>query len=307
MQRRLILLVASVVLAGVAVFLIKIYLERQAQVVEEQTKQELARRQESLSPVLLATRDIPKGATIEPDMLKTEVMLRDYIQPQAVSAPDRIIGMMTLVPISPGEQITLNKLISAKEATGANSTLAMATPIGKRAITISVDNIASLVGMIRPGDYVDVVAAVPIPIQTPQGQQSQQPAVVPLFQNVLVLAVGRELGSVSAAADARYRKAPEGGDISPLITLALSVQEASLITFVQEQGKVRLILRSPADSTVEPVQPASWDTLFQYLMAGSPQAKEASPEQEAKVSPPAKTREIEIYRGLNRETISLSK
>jgi len=306
MQRRFILLLASVVLAGVAVFLIKIYLERQAQVVEEQTKQELARKQESLSSVLVATRDIPKGATIEADMLKTEVVLKDYIQPHAVSTPDRVIGMMTLVPISPGEQITLNKLISAKEATGTNSSLAMATPIGKRAITISVDNIASLVGMIRPGDYVDVVAAVPIPIQTPQGQQSQQPAVIPLFQNVLVLAVGRELGTVSAS-DARYRKAPEGGEVSPLLTLALSPQEANLITFVQEQGKVRLILRSPADSTVEPIQPASWDTLFQYLTAGSPQAKEASPEQEAKVPLPAKSREIEIYRGLNRETISLSK
>jgi len=128
--------------------------------------------------------------------------------------------------------------------------------------------------------------------------------VVPLFQNVLVLAVGRDLGA-QLSSDSRYRKeeAPAGG--SPLITLALTPQEANLMAFITEQGKVRLVLRSPADSKIEPIQPAGWESLFQYLIPQLPgqakeQAQEIMPEKE-------KPREVEIYRGLKRETIAVSK
>ena len=306
MPKRLVLILASVVLASVAVFLIKVYLDRQKEFITEQTKQEVAMKQQSQISVLVAARDMPKGTTIEIGMLQEQIITREAVQPQAVTDPNRIIGMITLVSLSRGEQITLNKLISTKEAVGTDSSLAMATPMGKRAITISVDNIASLVGMIRPGDYVDVVAAVNMPMQTPEGQQIQQPAVLPLFQNVLVLAMGREMGTLSGPA-ARYKKAEaEGPAEPPLITLALAPQEANLIAFVQEQGRIRLILRSPADSLVEPIQPASWDTLFQYIMANS-QPIGASPEQAGQPKLPEKGRDIEIYRGLKKEVITLSK
>jgi hypothetical protein len=44
-------------------------------------------------------------------------------------------------------------------------------------------------------------------------------------------------------------------------------QEANLLTFAQEaQGKIRLVLRSPADAQIEPAEPASWDTLFQKII-----------------------------------------
>jgi len=307
-QKRIILISASIVLALLAMFLVKVYLERQTQTIHEQAKQELAMRQERQGSVLVAARDIARGTVIDTGMLGTEIMLREYIQPQAVSSPERITGMMTLIAISKGEQITLNKLISSKEAMGSESSLAMATPMGKRAISISVDNIASLMGMIKPGDYVDVIATLPWPGQTAGGQPTQQPAVVPLFQNVLILTVGRELGTVSSSTS-RYRKEEGGaGGDSSLITLALSPQEASLIAFVQEQGKIRLILRSPADSRVENITPASWETLFQYLM---PQAfQEAKDKMSTEENQPLlteKPREIEIYRGLKKETIAISK
>lgn len=301
MPKRLPFIVGSVVLALVAVFLVNMYLQEQSRNLRLQAKQEVTKMQERMASILVASKDIPKGAAIEADMLEAKVVPKEYIQPQAAAYPERIIGMMTLAPISKGEQITLSKLASSKQA--ATTSLAMATPIGKRAISIPVDNISSLMGMIKPGDYVDVIGLVPVPVQTEGGKQATQMAVMPLFQNVLVLAAGRDLG---ASATARYQKEEEKSVTpSSMITLALSPQEASLITFVQEQGKIRLALRSPADSSIEPIQPASWDTLFQYLMPQMPQAQKE--QIAASESSKEKGREIEIYRGLKKESLTLSK
>jgi pilus assembly protein CpaB len=253
--------------------------------------------------VLAATRDIPKGAVIEEGMLETKSMPKEYIEPQAVSYPERIVGMVTAVPMTKGEQITLTKLVSAKQAT--SSSLAMATPVGKRAVSISVDNISSLMGMIKAGDYVDVIGFIPVPAQTPEGKQTTQMAVMPLFQNILVLAVGKDLGGRSQEVG-RYAKEEGTASAPPLITLAFTPQEANLITFVSEQGKVRLVLRSPADSRIEPIQPASWETLFQYLMPQLPQQVQAEKGKETELVQKPKPREIEIYRGLKREKIAIS-
>jgi hypothetical protein len=81
-----------------------------------------------------------------------------------------------------------------------------------------------------------------------------------------------------------------------VITLALSAQEANLIAFVQEQGKIRLILRSPGDTQVQPVAPASWDTLFRTVM---PQAF-TQPQEDTKPQ-----KKVEIYRGLQKEIRTL--
>src|SRR3989338_5164718 len=263
MPKQRIALIAGIVLALVAIFMVKVYLDQQRQVIQEQAKRTLAKIQANQTAVLVAKKDIPKGIVIEPEMLETAIVPNQYLQPNAVTSLDRVAGMITIGPISKGEQIILSKLSQSRQA-GQGGGLAEATPVGKRAITVSVDNVSALGGMIKAGDYVDVIALVPVPVQTQEGKQASQAAVMPLFQNVLVLAVGQETGAVSAQ-DSRYKK-EEKKEISPLITVALSPQEASLIAFVQEQGKIRLILRSPADSQIQPVQPASWDTLFQYLM-----------------------------------------
>lgn len=305
MQKRTIPLIAGSAILGLfAIFITNMYLGQQRQEIEVRTQQKMTRMQEMQASVLVANRDIPKGTTIAEGMFEPKVIPKEYLQPQAVTYPERIIGMVTVAPISPGEQITLSKLVSSKQvATGGS--LAMATPMGKRAISIPVDNISSLMGMIKPGDYVDVIGHIPIPVKMPDGRQEVQIAVMPLFQNVLVLTVGRSMVAESPS-DSRYG-AGEDAAVASMITLALSPQESNLIAFVQEQGKIRFVLRSPADSRIEPIQAASWESLFQYLM---PQAPGTQPEeaqaQEAGVLTQEKPREVEVYRGLKKEIIYIS-
>ena len=259
------MIIVGVVLILMATFLAYNWLADQRRMDEERAARAFKKMQSSQVTVLVAKEDIPKGSVISAGVIGTQIVPENYIQPQAVTSFDRIADMVTTADISKGEQISLTKLVSAKQAGGG--ALSGLTPAGKRAVTILVDNISSVAGMLKPGDYVDVMAALQVPVQVAEGKQEGQLGILPLFQNVLVLAVGQNSSTVSSQGS-RYQKKEDDSSSAQqqnqMITLALAPQEASLIAFVQEQGKIRLTLRSPADAKVEQVQPATWETLFKY-------------------------------------------
>jgi pilus assembly protein CpaB len=299
-EKQKLILIGGLVLGVVAVFMVKMTIDQQKLVAREQAKKAIANMQANQSSVLIAKEDIPKGTLIALNMLDTEIVPNKFVQPQAATSLDRIAGMITLVSISKGEQITLSKLTNTKNTAGGGGNLAGITPIGKRAISISVDNISSLSGMIKPGDYVDVIAILQIPVQEGT-QRTNQIAVLPMFQNVLVLAVGQNTGGL-VSDGGRYAKDESRASGPPLVTLALAPQEAGYIAFVQEQGKIRLTLRSPADAKLESTTPANWASLFQYLTPPSPPV-----DQEAEKAAYDRVPRVEIYRGLNKEVVPLSK
>jgi hypothetical protein len=100
------------------------------------------------------------------------------------------------------------------------------------------------------------------------------------------------LGVSPAGEKARARR--QSAAAANTVTLALSPQEAVLLSFVQEHGRIKLTLRSSEDAKVESIKPADWDTLFQYLYP----SKEPGLEGKQPV--------VEIYRGLKREVVPLS-
>jgi len=269
----------------IAVVLINAYLTQQKQLAAN----EAVAGQKNLTNVVIAARDIPSGAALKEDMLKEVSVNRNMLQPRAAQSTDRVVDMVSLAPISKGEQILMNKLAMA----GREVSLSSKIPPGKRAITIPVDNVSSVGGMIRPGDHVDVIGSVPVPFMTAEGKQAVQVTSMPLFQDILVLAVGQEFTAVPASQDKK-----ETRTISNIITLALDPQQANLIAFAQEQGKIRLVLRSPGDSQIQPAVPAGWDALFRNVM---PPAVKEEPVQQ--VARPEKT--VEIYRGGSKESKAL--
>jgi pilus assembly protein CpaB len=303
MQKQRIMLIVGVALAIVAVFLIKVFLDQQRKVLQEEASREAAQSQASRVSVLVAKQDIPQGTTIASGMVETKILSKQSLVPQVATSLDRIAGMITIAPIVKDEQISLSKLAYARQAGG----LAEVTPVGKRAITITVDTVAGLAGMIKPGDYVDLIAILQVPVQLADGKQVNQVATMPLFQNVLVLAVGQQTGGFSREtgrySEAKEEKKESGGGYS-LITLALNPQEANLIAFIQEQGKIRLVLRSPADSQISQTQIVTPNNLAMFLQHLFP--KEASqPEVQKEETRP--TGYVEIYRGLKKEKVPLSK
>jgi len=302
MQRQRIMLIVGVALAIVAVFLIKVYLDQQRKVLQEEASREAAQSQANRVSVLVAKQDIPRGTTIASGMVETKILSKQSLVPQVATSLDRITGMITIAPIVKDEQISLSKLAYAKQAGG----LAEVTPVGKRAITITVDTVAGLAGMIKPGDYVDLIAILQVPVQLADGKQVNQVATMPLFQNVLVLAVGQQTGSFSRETG-RYsedkQEKKESGGYS-LITLALNPQEANLMAFIQEQGKIRLVLRSPADSQISQTQIVTPNNLAMFLQYLFPKE---TPQPEAQKEETKPMGYVEIYRGLKKERVPLSK
>ena len=297
LEKQKLILIIGIALALAAVLMIKVYLDQQRRSAEEVAKRRFEKIQANQSSILIAKKDIPRGGAIDPDSLEIKIIPNQFVQPGAVTSLDRVSGMVVMAPISKGEQITLNKLSYQRAGD-----LAAATPAGKRAITIAADNITSLAGMIRAGDYVDVIAIVPVPIQTADGKTTAQMATFSLFQNVLILAVGQQTSAASTEEGDRYRREAKQEASSSLITIALSPQEANLTAFVQEQqGRIRLVLRSPTDAKIESVQPVSWETLFQYVMPQQPGGGV-----KAKEEPPV-SGYVEVYHGLNKEKVPLYK
>lgn len=295
MPKRLTLIIGAV-LGIVAVVATNIYINQQRRAAQQEARETLETERKNQAAVLVAKKDIPRGTMIEPEMLETVIVPNAYIQPQAVSSLDRISGMVAAIDIPAKDQITRTKVMVPRDISQGGS-LAMATPVGKRAVAVPVDITSSVGGMIRPGDYVDVIALIQVPVQTPEGKTAAQLATVPLFQNILVLAVGQDIGAPAAETKTRYEKEEPRKADSSIITLALSPQEANLATFVLEQGaKLRLLLRSPADSQVQNIPPATMETLFQYIL---PQAQVSESQEEAQ------KRKVEIYHGARKEEVYL--
>ncbi|MEK6567699.1 MAG: Flp pilus assembly protein CpaB [Candidatus Omnitrophota bacterium] len=266
-----------------------------------QAKQNLAAFQENTVDIVLAKADIPSGKLITEIMLYTQRVDKNSLPAEAATSVARVVDRISTVPIKEKYMIPVDKLVWP---TTRETTLASKTPIGKRAMTISVDNISSLLGMIKPGDYVDVIGVIPLPVEV-DGKQAAEPATVPLFQNVLVLSVGTELGPDGEKESSSRRKASEAAprEVSPLITLSLTPEEANILAFVKEQGKIQLILRSPGDAQTRPVQPTSWATVLKHLF---PQIElEAMEKGPKKEEPEKEIPQVEIIRGFKKEVVPL--
>jgi len=292
-------IVIGIVLAIFAVFLIKLFLDQQTQKVDEKVKEIASQMQASQSSVLVANQNISAGAPLDATMFESVVVPSDKIPPQAARSLAEVVGMVTSDAIPRGAPINLTKLVPGQGAPSgpSSTTLSMVTPPGKRGITIPVDNLSSVGGMIRPGDYVDVICSISSPTKTAEGKEVKKEGILPIFQNVLVLAVGQEIAEPGGYKRPVDKK--ENAPAAPIVTLAVTPEEANILAFVQEQGKIRLILRAPSDSQVSQLKPIGWDNLLKYLTPA-----EARKPDKAKEEP---TEEIEIYRGVERQVMPLSK
>jgi Flp pilus assembly protein CpaB len=253
-------LVISAALAIVAVFLVNMYLQSQ----KEQIAQQMEEQSKQVATVFFAKEAIRAGDAIKKDMVGTGRIPVRFLQPKAATSLEQIEDRIALVSIERGEYVLTTKLMSQGE--GAN--LAQLTPSGKRAVSLVIDSIAGLGGMVRPRDHVDVISIIPVPAMSADGKQVMQATTVTLFQDVLVLAVGGKTETAAILAEgSKKTEEKAAAPASPIVTLALTSEEANIAAFLQEQQvRLRLALRSPTDAQTAPAQPpASWDAVLKYL------------------------------------------
>jgi pilus assembly protein CpaB len=186
-----------------------------------------ARSQVETMPVMVASRDLPEGTSIDRLAVESSSWPAPTIPPGAFSNVDSVVGRVTRVAIFKGEPIVPGRLAPAGTGPGLEVKI---TP-GKRAMAVRIDDVAGLSGLIQPNSRVDVLVTLR-DVTTGVRQVSKV-----FMENMRVLSVGTQI--------------QRGNDGRPInaTTAALEVtpDEAERLALAMSQGSIQLVLRGYGD------------------------------------------------------------
>lgn len=189
---------------------------------------ELSREAEvKTCPVVVLVKDVPSRTILSAEFLEVRQMPREVVHTRAVTSLDEARGKIALVPLLAGEQLLSERIVGGE---GAAGDLAYRIKQGQRAITIAVNEVTGVSGLIQPGNYVDILVTLD---KGDYGRDTTKTIV----QNRLVLAVDSGM----------TRRTDEQSKTVKHYTLEVSPGEAEVITFAEEKGKTRIVLRSQGD------------------------------------------------------------
>ncbi len=189
-----------------------------------------------LKPTLVAVQQIPPRVRITAAMVKRALRPEAAIEPDALSQPQQAVGSLSLIAIPAGSTITASKIGSPIDV----GLPVQITP-GMRAVSIGVNPVEDVAGLIQPGDRVDVIAIPPRQGQAP-------PPASAILRGVMVLAVGQSLEYSSATPSPAEQN-------SSTVTLEVTPKQADLLAMADLNTTLRLALRSPMEPiNSEPVE-----------------------------------------------------
>ena len=194
--------------------------------------------------VVVAARAIAPGAVIGEGDVALRQAAPEQLAEGALTELEQALGRVVLYPIARGEQVLRQRL--APEGVGAGDAAA-ALPAGRVGVAVKVAPETAAGGLLRPGDRVDVAAALPV-----GGQETWVACTV--ARDVPVLAVGSEVarpeeGGVLA-------RGGKGAPDAATVTLAASPEQALAIWAASQKGRLSLLLRSiQGEAAYPPPQP----------------------------------------------------
>jgi pilus assembly protein CpaB len=198
--------------------------------------------------ILVAAQEIPARVPITAAMLAKATRPAAAVEPDALTDPTKVIGALSLITIPAGSTITLSKV-----GHPADVGLPVRLTPGMRAVSISIDKVKGVSGLIEPGDRVDVVAIPPKSTAVP-------PPASTILRGIRVLAVGPLLENTSATP-------PPEAQVFTTITLEVTPKQVDLLEMADLNTVLRLALRSPR----EPLNSAPVEALHFPDGSGAPQ------------------------------------
>ena len=199
----------------------------------------------SYQKIVVARKDIPARTVLSSEWVEEIECPAGWIPPGAITHSSEVSGMINLTPLLKGEPLLRGHLGRLQES---GQGLAFKVPPGKRAVTVAVDEVSGVGGLLSPGDRVDVLGSIEIAADSSGRKEAVTVAAV---QNVEVLAVGKNTESSTSENAEGKTKAGE----TKTVTLALTPEEARPLILLSDRGKIRLLLRSPADQEKAPLAP----------------------------------------------------
>ncbi len=176
--------------------------------------------------LIVAKRDLKKGEKVSKENVAVRPVPTDYAHSIAINPNDfeRLNGRVMAYPVKSGELI-LWGLLESKKAPSFSTNVAA----GYRAITVPVDEINSISGMLEPGDKIDLMVSM---------DRKGKKITFSLLQNVQVMATGQ-----------RSIDDPKSGERRQYSTVTLNTTpaQAQNIIVARDVGKITALLRNPQD------------------------------------------------------------
>jgi pilus assembly protein CpaB len=277
-SRRTLILIAAVVVGAIAAYALFTYVGG----IEDEANDNAERVK-----IFKIVADIPKGTfgdeAFAQGLIEEDVIAREYKPASAITSPAQIDGLVAISDLPANQVVVSNQFVSQAESLSTFSSLLKNNEV---AITVSIDQVRGVAGLLVPGDFVNVLvtgAAAATDTAEVEGQTGaevySQPARY-LFQKVQILAVGQtrklEPGETAATnADGT----PVASTTSGMLTFALPALAAQQIASV-EGGAFYLTL-VPKDYQPTPLAPLdvnaplpgeSADQLTPYGPTGRPES-----------------------------------
>ncbi|MGI9236441.1 MAG: Flp pilus assembly protein CpaB [Woeseiaceae bacterium] len=191
---------------------------------------EIAARRASLEAkyeptrVLVALGDLPAGTRLDTGSVAARKVPAEFLHSDAIHADEfaQVRGRATRHDLTEGAPVLRSHLLGP---TGGR--FADLVEEGKRALTIPVDQLSSISGMLAPGDRVDILMTL---------RQTEQPVMFPLIRNTEVIATGERTDLLNQE-PGRYNT----------VTIAATPEVTAKIIYAQEVGSLRVVLRNPDD------------------------------------------------------------
>jgi Flp pilus assembly protein CpaB len=187
----------------------------------------------STTPVFVATHFIQRGTSADViatgGLFQRTLVKTNQVTTGAITDTAALHGEVAATNIYPDQQLT------AADFTRTNVTIASQLSGNERAIALPTDTAHGLVGYVHAGDYVDLMASLP------GGAGAQGGLVIPLDQNVLVLATGGGGGGIGSS---------NNSDIVIRVTDRVALAAAA----AADNGKVWVALR-PTNGATDSIGP----------------------------------------------------
>lgn len=196
------------------------YISKKVEMLEAQARVETVQR-------VVAAYDLPEGTKIE----AVHVAVRDIPKEWVVSGsvlPEEFIhieGQVVSAALKRGDQLLWANTSQVKTKPFSDKISS-----GRRAVTIPVDTINSVSGMLVPGDLIDLYVSF---------EYRRKQITAPLLQGVLVMATGQQSrpGMDSTDVNSRYST----------VTLDTAPEEAAKLVAARQAGTLTALLRNPSD------------------------------------------------------------
>jgi len=249
------LLVAIAVAAGISLLAFN-YLDSRERHIKEEAAAQAARvaagKRVPEVRVVVPVADAGIGTVISSQAFAARSIAQDLLYSDTIKASDFefFSGQKLAKPLQKGRPLRISDLIAPEVRD-----VAAVVPAGKRAVTISIDNLNSIAQTVRPGNLLDIFLVSRAPQLDEKVPAETLDQTMLFMQNMEVLAVGRDFNDPRLHPDLKQNMVRPGevaGSNSrgyDTVTLLVTPAQAEKLIIGQKMGAYRVALRGRGDDS----------------------------------------------------------